>query len=170
MVVEAAERSWRTADCGGFDPSWRREKLVALQDADCTTVGGEFDFREAAAHRAEKALGEFRSHMLDAVRVGLQVRFRLVVHRSGSGLRVQIEGIVSGKVHFDSALSSPHGVDSGADEVAVEKNIAGSGKQVHVGEPRLQKLSVAAHRVEVELSGALRTYQRSVGGPDQDRK
>jgi len=25
---------------------WSREKLVALQNANCTTVGGEFDFRE----------------------------------------------------------------------------------------------------------------------------
>src|ERR1700732_4996790 len=130
MVVEAAERSWRTADCGVFDPSWRRLKLVALQDADCTTVGGEFDFREAAAHRAEKTLGEFRSHMLDAVRVGLQVGLRLVVHRARGGLRLQIEGIISGKVDFDSALAASHGVDSGADEIAVEKNIAGSGEQV----------------------------------------
>lgn len=33
-------------------------KLVALQDADCTTVGREFDFGQAAAHGAEEALGE----------------------------------------------------------------------------------------------------------------
>src|SRR3981189_600284 len=36
----------------------QREKLVALQNANCTTVGGEFDFGEALSDGAEEALGE----------------------------------------------------------------------------------------------------------------
>jgi hypothetical protein len=38
---------------------WLREKLIALQDANCTTVGGEFDLRESKAYGAEEPLGKF---------------------------------------------------------------------------------------------------------------
>src|SRR3984893_11110224 len=50
-----------------------REKLIALQNADCTTVGGKFELRETHAHRAEKALGKFRARMICSVRIGLQL-------------------------------------------------------------------------------------------------
>ena len=36
--------------------SWR-EKLIALQNANCTTVGGEFDFRKALSDGTEKPMG-----------------------------------------------------------------------------------------------------------------
>src|ERR1700748_2351880 len=99
-----------------------REKLVALQDADCTTVGREFDFREAVADRAEQALGEPRGHVAHAMRVGLEKRFSLIVDRAGGRLRVEVEGVVAGEVDFDGALAAAHGVQARADEIAVEKN------------------------------------------------
>src|SRR6202051_574232 len=74
-----------------------REKLIALQNADCTTVGGKFDLRETHAHRAEKALGKFRGHMFYDMRIGLQILRGLIVHRAGRCLRVQVEGIAAGK-------------------------------------------------------------------------
>src|ERR1700674_2440589 len=74
--------------------SWR-EKLIALQNANCTTVGGEFDFREALSDGAEEALGELRSKVLDAVRIGLQVRRGPIVDGAQRGLRLEIERIVT---------------------------------------------------------------------------
>src|SRR5713101_1800976 len=75
----------------------RREKLVALQNADCTTVGGEFDFGEALSDGAEEPLGELGREMLYAVRIGFQVGGRLVINGAGGRLRVEVEGIVSGE-------------------------------------------------------------------------
>src|SRR6202795_3941047 len=63
-----------------------REKLIALQNADCTTVGGKFDLGEAHAHGAEKALGKFRCHMFYAMRIGLQILRGLIIHRTGCRL------------------------------------------------------------------------------------
>src|SRR5215813_2912514 len=65
--------------------------LIALQYADCTTVRRQFDFRQAAADSAEQALGELRSHVLHAVRIGLEIGFGLIVDRARRGLRIQIE-------------------------------------------------------------------------------
>src|ERR1700731_1732003 len=90
-----------------------REKLIALQNADCTTVGGKFDLRETHAHRAEKALGKFRGHMFYAVGIRLQILRGLIIHRAGGGLRVQIEGIVAGEAHFHSTFSAAHAVEAG---------------------------------------------------------
>src|ERR1700687_4601544 len=73
----------------------RREKLVALQNANCTTVGGEFDFGEALSDGAEEALGELRSKVLDAVRIGLEVRRGPIVDRAQRSLRLEIERIVA---------------------------------------------------------------------------
>ena len=53
---------------------WQREKLVALQNADCTTVGGEFDLGESTANCAEQALGESGSDVPHAVRVSPEPR------------------------------------------------------------------------------------------------
>lgn len=38
----------------------RRQELIALRDADCTTVRGEFDFGEAHPNGAEEPVHEFR--------------------------------------------------------------------------------------------------------------
>jgi hypothetical protein len=44
----------------GLRANLQREKfrLIALQYADCTTVGREFDLRQAAADGAEESFGE----------------------------------------------------------------------------------------------------------------
>src|ERR1700721_434143 len=68
-----------------------REKLIALQNADCTTVGGKFDLGETHAYGAKKALGKFRGHMFYAMGIGLQIRLGLIIDRAGRGLRGQIE-------------------------------------------------------------------------------
>src|SRR5260370_12701654 len=52
-----------TGNCGPRGGSvvvtrWRREKLVALQNASCTTVRGGFDFVNAFSDGAEEALPE----------------------------------------------------------------------------------------------------------------
>src|SRR6266849_1317904 len=46
-----------------------REKLVALQDANCTTVGGEFDFGEALTDSAEEPVSKLRCRAPDAMRI-----------------------------------------------------------------------------------------------------
>src|SRR6266849_9562718 len=71
------------------------QRLVALQNADCTTVRGEFDFGQAATHSSKKALGEFRGDMPDAMRIRLKIGFGLIVDRAGGGLRFQVERVAS---------------------------------------------------------------------------
>ena len=100
------------------------EKLIALQDANCTTVGREFDFCEALAEGAEEALGEFGSDVLDAVGIRSQESGGLIVHGAHGGLGFQIEGIVAGEADFDEAFAAFHGVEAGADEIAIEENIS----------------------------------------------
>src|ERR1700747_3179255 len=51
-----------------------RENLVALQNANCTTVGREFDFGQALPDSTEQAVSELRCHVLDAVRIRLEER------------------------------------------------------------------------------------------------
>ena len=52
---------------------------------------------------------------------------------AGVGLGVEIEGIGSGKMHFDGSFAAAHGIDSGADKVPVKKNVPGGGEEIHVG-------------------------------------
>jgi len=70
-----------------------REQLVALHDADCTTVGREFDFREAHPDSAEEAVGPLRSDVFYAVGIGLQKGNRLIIDDAGGGLRLQVKRI-----------------------------------------------------------------------------
>lgn len=65
-----------------------RGPLVALENTNCTTIGGEFDLRQARANRTEEALGKFAGHVSDTVGVGLQVGNGLVIDGAGRGLRV----------------------------------------------------------------------------------
>ncbi len=106
--------------------------------------------------------------MPHAVRIGLQIRFCLVVDGAGGSLRLEVKGIAPGEVHFNGALAALHRIDSGANEVTVKKNIARHGEQRDIGQPGLQDLRVAAHRVEIELACALRANQRSAGGAHHD--
>src|SRR5712664_1301651 len=107
--MKPARQSTCNRDCGGRGGSWviysrylnrlagtldRLAPLVALQDADCTTVGGELHLGQAAADRAEQALGKFGGHAAHTMRIRPQIRVGLIVDRAGCGLRFEIEGIV----------------------------------------------------------------------------
>src|SRR5207248_3522306 len=128
-------------------------------DADSAAEGRELDLCEAIADRAEQALGVFRSAALESVGIGLQESFGAVVHGAGRCLRVQVKGIRSREAHFHQAAAALHGVNAGANKIAVEENVASGGDQVHVFQRRLQNLRVAADGVEVQLTGTLRTDQ-----------
>src|SRR5260370_18061772 len=145
-----------------------REWLVALQNADCTTVGGEFDLGEAAADRAKEPFGEFRGDVANAMRIRFQIRLRLVVNGARGGLRLEVKGIIPREMHLDSALAAFHRINSGADEIAVEKNIAGHGEQADTREPWLHHLGIAAHRIEIQFPSALRAHQRAAGSSHHD--
>src|SRR5260370_27242494 len=70
---------------------WWREKLVALQNANCTTVGGEFDFGEALPDSAEESMGKFRCRAFEAVRIRLEICCRSIVDGAHGGLRFQVK-------------------------------------------------------------------------------
>lgn len=146
----------------------RREKLVALQDANCTTVGGEFDFGQAVADGAKEAFGELRGDMPEAMRIGLEEGFGAIVDRAGGGLSVQVEGVVAGKANFDEAPAALHGVQAGADEVAIKEDIAGGGREGDVRQSGLQNLGAAADGAVLELARALRADERAARGLDDD--
>src|SRR5258708_2644182 len=146
----------------------RREKLVALQNANCTTVGGEFDFGEALPDGAEKAIGEFLCQVFDAVGIGCQVRGGLIVEGADGGLRLQVKGIVAREANFDETLAALHGIETGANEIAVKEDISRSGEEADVGQRRLENLGAAADRLEIQLAGALRADKRTFRGADND--
>src|SRR5882724_2051518 len=133
--------------------------LIALQNANCTTVGGELDFREALTDGAEEAFGELGSEALDAVGVGFEERGGAVVHGAQGSLSVEVEGVGAGKANFDEALAALHSVQAGADEIAVEENVAGSGEDADIIERRLKDLSSTADGFEIQLAGTLRADQ-----------
>src|ERR1700694_1160600 len=103
---------------------WWREKLVALQNANCTTVGGEFDLREALSDGAEEPLGELRCQVFDAVGIRLEVCGCLIVDRADGGLRLQVKGIVAREANFDEALAASHGIEAGADKIPIKENVS----------------------------------------------
>ena len=70
-----------------------RRKLIALQDANCTTEGREFDFGQAGTDAAEEAVRVSRSGAADAVLVRLQESFRAIVQVAEVGLCVQVERV-----------------------------------------------------------------------------
>src|SRR5215467_9063010 len=142
--------------------------LIALEDADGAGKTGEFNFGETGADRAEQALGITRSGVADAVRVGLQKGFGAVVDVAGRSLCVQVERIGAGEADFHQAAAAAHAVDSGADEIAVEEDVAGHGRQVHAAQRRLQDLRPAADGAEIELAGALGTDERAARGVNDD--
>src|SRR5579871_6385668 len=77
-----------------------RMKLIALQDANCTTEGGELDFGEAAANAAEEALHILGSDVACAVRIGFQESLRAIVHGPEIGLGVEVERIRAREANF----------------------------------------------------------------------
>src|SRR5882724_680864 len=142
--------------------------LVALQNANCTTVGGELDLRETLTDGAKEAFGELGSEALDAVRIGLEEGGGAVVHGAQGGLGVEVEGIGTGEADFDETLAALHGVQTGADEIAVEENVAGSCEDADIIKRRLKDLSSAADGFEIQLAGTLRADQRAFRRADDD--
>ena len=57
-------------------------ELIALQDANCTTEGGELDFGKAGADAAKKPARSINCRVANAVLVGLEECFGAVVHRA----------------------------------------------------------------------------------------
>src|SRR6266849_6408994 len=114
-----------TRDCGPrkggvvVTRTWR-EELIALQNANCTTVGREFDFGEALTDGAEKALGELRCPVQSAVGIGLQIRGGLIIDGANGGLRFQVKGIGAGEANFDETFTALHGIEAGADKIPVK--------------------------------------------------
>ena len=147
---------------------WMRERLIALQDSNCTTVGGEFDFREPQTDGAEESFGETGSQVLDAVGVGLEISGGAIVHGAQGSLCFQVKGIVAGETDFDEALAALHGIEAGTDKIAVEENVSGGGKKVDVGQAGLEDLGVAADGAEFQLSSALSADEGAAGGLDDD--
>src|SRR5580704_14122434 len=145
-----------------------REQLIALHDADCTTVGGKFDFRETLADRAEQTMGPLGSNVLHAVGIRLQKGNSLIIDDAGGRLRLQVKRIGTGEAHFHQASAALHGIETGADEVSIEKNISRRGHQVDVIQLGLKYLRVSADGAEIELAGALSTDKRSAGGLDNN--
>src|SRR5712664_4263051 len=146
----------------------RREKLVALQNANCTTVGGEFDFGEALSDGAEEALAELRRQVFDAVGIRLEVRGCLIVDRAHGGLRFEVKGIVTREANFDEALAALHGIEASADEIAVKENIPGSGEEADIVKRRLENLGAATDGLEIQLASALGADKRAFRGADND--
>jgi len=72
-----------------------------------------------------------------AVRIRLQIRFRLVVDGTGGGLALRSKESLPEKC-TSTCPCRLHRIDSGANEVAVKKNIAGHSEQRDVGQPGLQ--------------------------------
>jgi len=60
------------------------------------------------------------------VRVGFEERGGAVVDRAMVVWALKVERIGAGEANFDEALAALHGVQTGANEIAVEENIAGS--------------------------------------------
>src|SRR4029077_14604234 len=65
-----------------------RTKLIAPQDANCTTEGRELDFSKAAADAAEKPVRIFGSCVTDSVRVRLEKCFGAVIQSAEIGFGV----------------------------------------------------------------------------------
>src|SRR6266849_3961912 len=147
--INPARHNAETRDCGPrkgsvvVTRSWR-EKLVALQNANCTTVGGEFDFGEALTDSAEEPVSKLRCRAPDAMRIRFEVCRSSIVDRTHGGLRLQVKGIVARKADLDEALAALHGIEAGAHEVAVKEDISRSGEEADVGKRRLKNLRATA--------------------------
>src|SRR6267154_4460219 len=143
--------------------------LIAFEYAHSAAEGRKFYFGEAVADRAEKPFCVFRSTAAETVRVWFEERFGAIVHSAGRRLRIQIERVGAGKAHFHQATAALHGVNTGANEIPVEENVAGGGSQIYPGQLRLQNLRAAADGVELQkLSSALGADQKTAGSVHDD--
>ena len=83
-------------------------------------------------------------------------------------MRLQVKGIVAREADLDEALAALHGIEAGADEVAVKEDISRSGEEADVGKRRLKNLRAAADGLEIQFAGALRADQRAFRRADND--
>src|SRR5712664_3831056 len=103
-----------------------------------------------------------------AVRILFEVCRSPIVDCAHGGLRFQVKGIVAREAHLDEALATLHGIEAGADEVAVKEDISRSGEEADVGKSRLENLGATANGFEIQFAGALRADQRAFRGADND--
>src|SRR5260370_38211556 len=104
--MKPARQSTCIRDCGGRGGSCviyirylnrlaetlgRLAPLVALQDANCTTVGGQLHLGQAGADGAEQALGKFGGHAAHTMRIRYQKRVGMYVERAGGSQRFEVE-------------------------------------------------------------------------------
>src|SRR5947208_3664309 len=92
----------------------------------------------------------------------------LIVDGARGGLRLEIKRIIAREPYFHEASSAFHGIKPGADEIAVEKDIARHRVEIHVGKSRLQDLGTAANRIKIEFPSALCADERATGGFHND--
>src|SRR5579863_3332411 len=102
------------------------------------------------------------------VRIGLQKLRRLIVYRTGEALGGEIEGIVAGEADFHETAAAVHGVNPGANEIAIVKNVAGHGHQVDAGQGGLKHLRATADGIEFEFTATLSANERATGGFHDD--
>src|SRR5712691_10125804 len=109
--MKPARQRIETRGCGArkggvvVTRSWR-EKSVALQNANCTTVGGEFDFGETLTDGAEEPVRESRCDVFGAMRIRFEVGRGPIVDRAQVGFRLQVKGIVPREADFDEAFAA----------------------------------------------------------------
>src|SRR5215472_13885943 len=159
----------------GWKPAGKRRnchavvaKLVALQNANCTTVGGEFDFRQAGAESADNALGKFPSRAPLGMGIGFEKSGGLIVDCSGGGLGLEVKGIVAGEADFHQAFTALHGVEARGDKIAIKQNVAEVRGKTDVGQCGLQDLCATADRLKIQLAGTLRADQGAFRCADND--
>src|SRR5229473_1060803 len=109
---------------------WSREKLVALQNANCTTVGGEFDFREALSNGAKEPLAALHGIEASADKIPIKEN----ISRSGEetdvgkrrlqNLSATADGL---EIQFAGALRADKRAFRGPDN-----NVAGDFLQVNI--------------------------------------
>jgi len=138
-----------------------RTKLIAPQDANCTTEGRELDFGKARADAAEKAVRVLGGGVTNTVCIRFEKGFGAIVHSAEICLGVEVERIRAGEADFDDALAALHRIDAGAKEISVVQDVAGSRHDVDAVQRGLKNLCVAADGRKFEFTRAERALQRT---------
>jgi len=106
-----------------------RTKLIAPQNADCTTEGRELHFGKSGADAAEKTVRVLGGSVTNAVCIRFEKGFGAIVHSAEICLGIEVERIRAGEADFDDALAALHRVDAGAEEISVIQDVAGSARR-----------------------------------------
>src|SRR3974377_2105075 len=125
---------------------------VALQNSDCTTIGGQFDLRETLADRSDEGAAEVAGGGVVAMRIGFEESGSLIFDRASAGFRLEVEGVVAGEADFDQAFAAVHLIKTGMNEVAVVENVSGRGHQINVVQRGLRDGGTAGDRSEFKFS------------------